>query len=92
MKNNDLKESTQKAFDAWLKWDNGIEYHPADDAEFYAFAVQYYNNRENMSKKDFVKMCKQRTHTTRREKRGICQKYYERLTIIINFLKWKTKN
>ena len=46
MKNNDLKESTQKAFDAWLKWDNGIEYHPADDAEFYAFSVEDVINNE----------------------------------------------
>lgn len=88
-----FKKSTETAFDSWAgKWSNGIECHPADDEFFYAFALEYYMNGEKMRKEDFVKKCKQYTHTTQRLKRGICQKYYERLNTIVYFLKWNSKN
>ena len=81
-------KNTNKAFLDWIKV-FGATYHPSDVIRFYDFAVVYYRNREDVSKKAFVKECKKYTHTTQRENRGICQKYYEKLFTIVEFLKKK---
>lgn len=94
MTSKKLNESTQKAFESWLTIGGGINPNIADEERFYVFAYEYFRNKDNIDEKTFVKMCKKHTHTTCREKRGICQKYYRKLMTIIDFLKWnsKTKN
>ena len=92
MEHQILQDSSRKTFESWAaKWSDGIETHPKDDENFYAFACEYYKNGEHLDEKTFVKMCKTYTHTTRRQKRGICQKYYRRLMTIVAFLKWDNK-
>lgn len=81
---------TQDAFDAWLN-NNGITPHPMDEERFYTFAFEYFKNEEYIDQRAFVKICKKYTHTTRTENRGICQKYYQRLITLVNFMKWNKK-
>lgn len=92
MTSKKLNESTQKAFVSWLEISEGISPNTSDEERFYVFAYNYFKNEDNLDEKTFVKMCKKYTHTTRCEKRGICQKYYRKLMTIIDFLKWNSKN
>lgn len=85
------KESTEQAFNAWLAIGGGINSNPKDVERFYEFAREYFKNGEVLEKEVFVKMCKKFTHTTRQTNRGICQKYYEKLKTIVEYLKWDDK-
>lgn len=86
------KDLTLKAFESWLEIGGGINPNPEDVERFYKFACEYCNNGENLSKKTFVKMCKKYTRTTRNINRGVCQKYYDRLNTICDFIKWYNTN
>ena len=82
------EESTQKAFESWLKISTGIAPNTPDKNRFYAFAYEYFKHGEFIDKDTFVKKCKAFTHTTRSTNRGVCQKYYEKLELIVDFLKY----
>ena len=81
--------STQKKFESWMNIGGGINPDTADEKRFFNFVVEYYNNGENVDEKTFVKICKYYTHTTRTINRGICQRYYHRLEVIVRFLKYQ---
>lgn len=48
-------ESTQKAFDVWCGWVDGISHNTEDVHSFYSFTEVYSRNDENVNKRDFVK-------------------------------------
>ena len=82
-----LTEKTQKAFDEWIsKW--GATYHPEDVKRFNKFALSYCSDEKNeITKYQFVKNVKKCTHTSVRLNRGIAQEYYRRLEAIQSFCK-----
>jgi hypothetical protein len=80
-------DATQKAFEAWISPFNGIQIHPLDDERFYSFVKQYCLNGENVSRDVFSKEAKRYTRTTKTYKKGICQKYYDKLFAINAFVK-----
>lgn len=84
-------DATQKAFDSWLSIGGGINPNPEDKERFYTFANEYAKNNENIDEKIFVKICKKYTHTSHSVNRGICQKYYQRLITLVDFMKWNKK-
>lgn len=85
-----LKESTLKAFESWLKIGGGFNPHPNDIERFYEFAYEYYKNKENLSDEMFSKMCKE--YNANNFDESICQKYYDRLKTICDFVKWYNIN
>ena len=91
MKKMFKNESTKQAFNAWLAIGGGINPHPKDVERFYDFAHEYFKNGEDLHKEEFVEMCKEITHTTLQTNREICQKYYEKLKTIVEYLKWDDK-
>lgn len=60
--------------------------HSLDEKRFHLFAKAYHDNKEKVGKKAFVKYAKTYIPTSRTHNRGAVQKYYSRLTIIVNFL------
>ena len=83
--------SVEEAFIAWLTIGGGINPNPLDEERFFRCVTAYYENGEDVSKEAFVKECKKYTHTSRTQNYGICQKYYNRLDIIVRFLKTTRK-
>lgn len=80
-------EKTKEAFDAWIKTFDGIQIHPLDDERFYQFVKNFYLQGENVTREAFSNEAKRYTHTSRLYKRGICQKYYDKMMVIIDFIK-----
>lgn len=80
-------EKTKEAFNAWLKTFDGIQIHPLDDERFYQFVKQFYLQDESVTREAFSKEAKRYTYTSRSYKRGICQKYYDKMMVIIDFIK-----
>ena len=85
MKSIFKSEETQKAFEKWITPYNGINPHPLDDERFYSFVKVYIKMEESVTREVFSKEAKRYTHTTKNYKRGICQKYYDKLNSIIEF-------
>lgn len=84
--------STQQKFESWMNNGGGINPNTIDEERFFDFVIEFYNSGEQIDKKTFVKICKYYTHTTCIINRGICQEYYHRLEIIVNFLKYQNKH
>lgn len=82
-----INEGTQKAFEAWLK-PFGFQVNPQENERFYLFVKLYYLNEENVSRDAFSKEVKKYSGPTGSYKKGIIQKYYDRLDAIIDFLKF----
>ena len=80
-------EESQRAFDSWMQIGQGAKYNPCDDERFFEFAIACYKNKEIISEEQFIKEVKRRTHITRTENRGIAQKYYRSLLLLIEFQK-----
>ena len=78
-------EETKHALDEWLaKW--GATVHPDDEERFYKFALTYCaDDRNEITKKEFVKVVKKYTYTSTRHNRGIAQKFYYKLETIKSF-------
>lgn len=85
-----LKDSTLIAFKSWQEIGGGFNPHPNDIERFYKFAYEYYSNKENLSDEMFSKMCKEYNADNFDE--SICQKYYDRLKTICDFIKWYNIN
>lgn len=82
-----LNDKTQKAFENWLTT-FGVSYNPCDVKRFNEFAALYCKDDSNViGEQEFVKRIKDVTHITRRENRGIAQKFYSKLNTIKLFCK-----
>lgn len=84
-------KEVEQAFENWLSIGGGINPHPEDDRRFYRFAELFCINSESIDKDTFVQQCKKSTHTTQRLNRGICQEYYKKLMIIVDFINFQNK-
>ncbi len=85
-----MTEKTRKAFHSWLA---PIEpnYHPLDDERFFSFAETCYSEKDEITKEEFVKYAKSLHPTTNKHHRGMYQEYYDKLVVIVQFLKWKNR-
>ena len=54
---------------------------------FYLFALSYCQNNDNITKEEFVKYLKKYNHISQSDKRGMAQKYYNKLMTIQEFYK-----
>ena len=80
-----LNEETKIAFYNWVsKW--GATYHQEDINRFNEFVLLYCKDTKNyMSQKEFVKEVKKYTNTSVTQNRGIAQKHYSKLEVILSF-------
>ena len=83
---------TEKVFQSWQQIGGGINYNPQDMERFHQFVKVFHQNNECVSKEAFVKAVKQKTHTSRRENHGLAQKFFTRVDVINEFLRWQDNN
>lgn len=84
-------EETLKAFLEWQKLWAEPTYHPCDMDRFHAFVKVYHEQKEDITKEQFSRMCKEYTKTSRHHHYGAHQKFYRRLTAIVEYLKWQDR-
>lgn len=83
-------EKSRKALDSWL---TPIEpnYHSLDEERFLNFAEIYYLEKEDISEDDFVKYATEFYPNTEQYHPHMYQKYYIKLTAVVQYLKWKNR-
>lgn len=85
-----FSKETELAFDNWIsKW--GATRHELDMEKFYDFALAYVRNNDLISKDAFVRRVKTHTYTSRKENRGIAQRFYKELEVIGDYHRYLIK-